>query len=445
MAETPPPPQQTGEPTTGARMQDDAATRSLADALQVSFALLKVAMVVLLVIYLGSGVFRVPEQSRAVRLVFGQIVKNDEGANRIYDAGLYVGLPYPIGEVIQVPVTSQTTRLDRPFWFEVREQDLGKDIAELAEQYANRALNPEQDGSLLTGDANIVMGRFRVTWKVNDPALFIENVGLAGAEEDLNPLSRAERLVRNTSERSIVHAVSEVTADAFISGGGSTNTEKAARLTQTLLDELRSGIQVERIEAVRHIPPPSAYAAFQAVSNAESQRANQINQARQEAARTLGETAGKATEALVALIERYELAVEAGRADESAALLEQINTALAERSVPVEEGALPLGGAVAERINQAEAYRDRAREQVKAEAQAFSDLLAAYRANPRILVNRLWQNTRERVLTAEGVETIYAPTSDLRLDIGGDPKIERLRQERSLEAAQEAARQDAQP
>jgi len=445
MSQAPPPPQRTDEPGAGARMQDDAATRSLADALQVSFALLKVAMVVLLLIYLGSGVFRVPEQSRAVRLIFGQIVKDQAGVSRIYDAGLYLGLPYPIGEVIQVPVTSQTTRLDKPFWFEVREQDLGKDIAELAEQYANRALNPEQDGSLLTGDANIVMGRFRVTWKIRDPALFIEHVGLADADEDLNPLARAARLVRNTAERSIVHAVAEVSADAFISGGSGTNTEKAARLTQGLLDELRSGIQIERIEAVRHIPPPSAYAAFQAVSNAESQRANQINQARQEAARTLGATAGRATEALVELIERYELAIEAGRTDQAEALLGQINTALAERSVPVEAGALEIGGAVAERINQAEAYRDRAREQVKAEAQAFTDLLAAYRANPRILVNRLWQNTRERVLTAEGVETIYAPTTDLRLDIGGDPKIERQRQQRALEAAQEAARQQNQP
>ena len=430
---------------TGARLQDDAATRSLADALQVSFALLKVAMVVLLLIYLGSGVFRVQEQTRAVRLVFGQIVKGDDGANLIYGPGLYFGMPYPIGEVIQVSVTSQTLRLDKPFWFEVQERDIGKDIAELAEQYANRALNPEIDGSLLTGDANIVMGRYQVTWKVSDPALFIEHVGLAAAEESFEPLARAENIVRNAAERSIVHAVAEVTADAFISGGAGTNSEKAARLTQGLLDALRSGIAIERIETVRYIPPPSAYTAFQAVSNAESQRANQINQARQEAARTLGETAGMATEALIDLIEQYENAVEAGETESALQFKRQIDDALAEKIVPVEGGGLEIGGSVAQRINQAEAYRDRAREQVKAEAQAFTDLLGAYRENPRILVNRLWQNTRERVLTSAGVETIYAPTADLRLDINGDPKIQRQRQEAALQAAQQAARQQNQP
>ena len=45
----------------------DAAQQSLSDALRVSFGVLKVLMVVLFVVYLGSGVIRVDEQNTADR------------------------------------------------------------------------------------------------------------------------------------------------------------------------------------------------------------------------------------------------------------------------------------------------------------------------------------------------------------------------------------------
>jgi len=168
-----------GHGPAGARGQTDAAARSLNDALRVSFAMLKVAMVILLLIYLGSGVFRVEEQQRAVRLIFGKIVQNADGSDHIYGPGLYIGLPFPVGEVVTVPVTSQTLSLDRAFMFELADADKGLSIEEIAERYANRPLNPEKDSSLMTGDANLVMGMFTVTWKVSDPALFIELVELA--------------------------------------------------------------------------------------------------------------------------------------------------------------------------------------------------------------------------------------------------------------------------
>ena len=52
----------------------DAAHQSLADALRVSFWVLKLAMLLLVVVYLFSGVFNVREQEIAVCLRFGRIV-----------------------------------------------------------------------------------------------------------------------------------------------------------------------------------------------------------------------------------------------------------------------------------------------------------------------------------------------------------------------------------
>jgi len=277
----------------------------------------------------------------------------------------------------------------------------------------------------------------------------------------VGPLHRAQRLVRGAAERSIVHAVAQVSAESFISGGVGTNTDHAVREAQRVLDGLRSGIEIERIQALKHMPPPSAYTAFQAVINAESDRATKINEARQEAARTLGETAGKATDTLIAMIERYEAAADGGTPAEAQAIKQQIDAALAQKFVPVgNAGVLEIGGSVAERINQAEAFRDRARERVKAEAQAFMELYETVYGDPglppdqrptaaearkslAILTNRLWQDTRERVLTSPTVETIYAPTDTLRVDINGDPKIKRLREELALEAARDAAQNQA--
>ena len=52
----------------------DPAQRSLADALKVSFQLLKLAMIGLVIAYILTGLFWVKEQQQAIRLRFGRMV-----------------------------------------------------------------------------------------------------------------------------------------------------------------------------------------------------------------------------------------------------------------------------------------------------------------------------------------------------------------------------------
>ena len=87
--------------------QLDAAGKSMADALRISFAILKVIMIVLVVAFLASGFKTVGPDEKALVLRFGKIrgVSDD----RVRESGLVWSWPYPIGEVVKIdkPVTAE--------------------------------------------------------------------------------------------------------------------------------------------------------------------------------------------------------------------------------------------------------------------------------------------------------------------------------------------------
>lgn len=206
--------------------QFEAADQSLADALAVSFRVLKWLFVLLLAFFLFSGVFTVEQNEVAVRTSFGRI--NGDGIAGgaevlTSEGGPYFRWPRPIGEVYFVPTTERTLRLDDSFVFRTGPRDVGRRLSELN---AGNTLDPAVDGSLLTGDRSIVHARYEVRYKVlpQDAADFVRNV--AGPEDaarftdlDGNPealFQRAERIVRRAVESAIVADVATQDVDDFI-------------------------------------------------------------------------------------------------------------------------------------------------------------------------------------------------------------------------------------
>ena len=94
----------------------DAAHQSLADALRVSFWVLKFAMLLLVVVYLFSGVFNVREQEIAIRLRFGQIV-GAPGQQVLEPGGPYFSWPFPFEQIVIIPASPQQIELNREFWY----------------------------------------------------------------------------------------------------------------------------------------------------------------------------------------------------------------------------------------------------------------------------------------------------------------------------------------
>lgn len=407
----------------------DAAQRSLADALTVSFRILTVLMVFVILVYLASGIFIVKEQQKAVRMQFGRIVGGLQP--KVYDAGLHIGLPFPIEDRIIVEVVPQTVTLNRTFWYEVAAGQAGRTTAELAES-GGRALNPERDGSLLTGDANVVHGRFDIGYVVDDVVRFVTN---------LDDPAKAEQIVLAAAERGLVHAVASTPADEVI--GGRPGMDRALLRAQEVLDDLGTGIKITRFTSTSTAVPLSVFHAYQAVSNAEAEKAQQIDEARQKLARALGETAGRAYTGLYNLLREYEAAVSAENHEQMRQLEVELNQALSSLRLAEERGGAVIGGAVAQAISEAQSYRTQVVESIKAEAGTYEQLLDQYRSSPRILKNRLWQDAREEVFTGD-IETIYAPTGQLYIVANPDPAVAREREESRMQLRREELRREGQ-
>src|SRR5438552_1579587 len=81
---------------------DDSGSQALSEALRSSFAIIKVIMVGLVVLFLGSGFFTVGPQEKAIILRLGRPTSEDEKA--LLGPGAHWAFPYPIDEVVKIPV-----------------------------------------------------------------------------------------------------------------------------------------------------------------------------------------------------------------------------------------------------------------------------------------------------------------------------------------------------
>jgi membrane protease subunit HflK len=400
----------------------DPAQQSLAEALRVSFAILKFAMLGLLIAYAFSGTFSVGSNEVALRLRFGDYV-GDPGS-RVLERGTYLAAPFPIEQVVKVDTRPATLSLDREFWFETTKGDSGLTRTQLQGQKA-QPLHPLRDGSLITGDSSIVHAKWTLTWRVADPVAFLTNVGTR---------RMGESIVRLVAQQGIVHAVAQLAADDVLRG--IVNRELAVSLMQRRLDDMRTGLVVDQLALDKVSAPMRVAGSFDAVTSAESDRAGRIVAAQQERARILGETAGEASAAIVELLTAYERAVDEGDADAARRLQDRIDAGLGELRI----GDASIGGEVARVVNAAKTYRTQIVEQVAAEAQAYSQLLPQYEQNPRLVLAKLWEDARESILTGD-VETFYTVPGQLELQLNRDPELLKERQREQLRSRKREQRE----
>jgi regulator of protease activity HflC (stomatin/prohibitin superfamily) len=396
----------------------DPAQQSLAEALRLSFGILKITMLLLLVVYAFSGTFSVGSNEVALRLRFGDYV--GAPGERVLERGTYLAAPFPIEQIVKVDTRPMTLSLHREFWFETGGDERGKTRDEIR-RGRQGPLNPVRDGSLLTGDMNIAHARWTVTFHVSDPVAYITNVGD-------KPL--AENLVSCAVQQGVVQAVAQLPADDLLKG--IMNRETAIGVAQRRLDEMAAGLSIDQLTLDRVSAPGSVMASFDAVTTAETDRAQRIVAAQQDRARILGEAAGEGSDKLRELIEAYERATETGTTAEQHATEKAIDEALAALRV----SDVPIGGEVANIINAAKTYRTQVVERVKGDSETFSRLLPQYQQNPRIILSRLWEDAREQILTGD-VETFFTAPGQLQLQLNRDPVIQKQRQQEQIRQLKE--------
>ncbi len=367
----------------------DPAQQSLADALRVSFMLLKVIMAGLVILYVLSGILpTMPTTKAAVRLRFGEIV-GEPGKQVIPTGGPYFKAPDPFEEVVLVDLSAQQMDLNQSFWWAGSPNDPNNTVAPV------RALNPENDGFLITGDANIVHTRWSISYRIDkdDAVDYIRNVN----DPDL-----LRHLVNNAAEEGIVFMVSHYTADQIIQGQiKETETREAIHHMQDQLNAIGAGVHIDSLVLTDKSMPGYVRQAYESVVNAVTAQAQNLEMAQQERNRVLGETAGEAYPGLWKIVRAYEHAVARKDAPEVARLDAQLDTAFRELNLGPDYDNLPITGKVAELINEADNYRSSQKVAVQSEANTFSAYYDKFKASPKLRDSHrhgahFWQEAKEK-------------------------------------------------
>lgn len=426
----------------------DPAGASLAAALRTSFALLGVLMVVAVLFFLQTGFVSVAPGQAAVRTVFGKVVGTT-------DRGLAINWPRPIGGIEIVSVGERSVQTS-DFWMRTNPQEATKKLRDRT--MPRGGLMPGLDGALLTGDRNLLHMRLNATYQIGRSAdapagepvlLYWQNVPRAQEGPNAGELD-ANGLMQSILAEAAIRSAAVWTADALQRSRQADFEERVKKLAQQRLDAMACGIVIGKVMIDEKAWPLRTLVDYDAAARAISEAEAERSKATAEALRLLNATAGPAYVKLVGnpddiirarasagerdanaeydLIGRYERA----SGPEAAALLERIDRVLMSGSTVGEASRV---------IAEAQGYRTGTIEAVKQRVKRFNELLPAYLKAPSFTMRRLWDETREEILSSPKVEKHYIATESgktiIRLD--RDPDIAREIRKAMMEKAKEGA------
>jgi len=394
----------------------------LANALKVSFILLKVIIVILIVLFLVSGFRTVSHDEQALILRFGKI--RGQGEDRLVGPGLKWVLPYPVDEIIKIPVQKKINVALNVFWYY---QKPGEEMDEAVNEkaYVGPTLNPLLDGYCIVrgekwdpnaavtegSDYNILHSKWVLTYQITDPESFYKNCFIDASrlqagqnygdiiEQGITPL------LENLLADAVVRAMVNYSIEEAMYERASGVTEHVRRLLQDKLNKIDSGIQVVAVQRNRIAVPRQVEDAFQAAHTAIQAKEKAISEAKLYSEKTLSETAGSvANELLTALRNK----------DANEQQKEQLW--------------LQLAGKAQEEIAGARGYKTQVIENARANADYLSRILPEYRKHPRLVVQRIYKDAIEQIFDNADEKIVIQPGhtkagSEIRVLLNRDPAI----------------------
>ena len=251
----------------------DAAGRSLADALRVSFLVLKAVMILVVLAWAFSGVAFIKSGQVGILRIFGRIVGTVE-------KGLAYNFPFPIGSIERVSQQEQVVTVE-DFWIHETAEDKTKPLSERGGR--QEGLRAGWDGALLTGDRNLLHMKLSCHYAIKDPIAYKTN------------LTDAEKTIRLIVCDAAITAGAQETAEGLMFAGRIGNfIWNVQTLAQKRLNALNAGIEIAKITRegdatvpIQAIPDYRAYAA------AADKRQTEISDARKYASGALSQAVGK--------------------------------------------------------------------------------------------------------------------------------------------------------
>ena len=193
--------------------------------------------VIVLGLWLASGVYTVDPKEQGVVLRFGRFIEHTA-------PGMHYHLPWPIE-------TAYTPNVKN-----VNEIDIGYKPSEKSGQTEPEDVPDES--YMLTGDENIVNMHFAVYWRIKDANVFLFNI---------DP-SKAGDLVKAVAESAMREAVGQDRLDLIMTSDREQIQLKVQRLMQRTLDLYNAGIQITDVKMQKADPPVEVREAYLDVQKA---------------------------------------------------------------------------------------------------------------------------------------------------------------------------------
>ncbi len=397
----------------------DLAGEFLARALKHSFIILKIIMVIMVILFITSGIFRVEQDENALVLRFGRIQEfRSSETGELYSAlgpGLHWNWPEPITEIIKIPVKKkQTVAIDSFWYYQSEAEKLGTTPG-----YAGPTLDPRKDGYCLTrndsitglggADYNIVHGKWQLTYLIDDIESFFRNIYYETpkpGEDFLDVVSRSvDPLLKAVASDAIVVAMVNYTIEQAIVNEESISGN-IKRLIEERLSRLDSGIVVHEFQVIGKITwPRQVDQEFQESSLASQKRNETITDARSYADTILSAAGG-------------------AQAAEILRLLKQPDLSEQDRRYYLSQ----LAGTSLEIIAGARAYHTTVVKTAQANADYFQKLLPEYRQRPKLVVQSIYQDAVEQIFDNATEKFIIQSSAsgkrkEFRILLNSDPAL----------------------
>ena len=223
-------------------------------------------LLIILVLYIASGLYRVLPDEQGVVLRFGKFVNTTQ-------PGLHYHFPTPFERVL-TPKVTKVNRVDvgfRPASDSGRSSGVG---------------NVPEESLMLTGDENIVDINYSVFWVIKDAGKFLFNIQ--------SPVET----VKATSETAMREVIAKNEIQTILTEGRSNIEIEVQEITQQILDEYNSGIQITQVQTQQADPPAQVIDAFRDVQAARADRERSKNEAEAYANDVIPRARGEAEQVL---------------------------------------------------------------------------------------------------------------------------------------------------
>jgi membrane protease subunit HflK len=228
-----------------------------------------IILLIAVIIWLFSGVFRVQSEELGVVLRFGKHV-------RTVQPGLNYHWPYPI-ETVQLPKALRVSTIN-----------IGMSLIDDPSRRGRTMRDVPEESLMLTGDENIVDVDFTVLWRIKPD----------GVGNYLFNIQNPEGTVKAVAESAMREVVGRANIQPILTGARTTTEASVQDLMQKTLDFYGSGIQVAQVQMQKVDPPAQVIDAFRDVQAARADLERLQNEAQTYSNRVVPDARGRAAQIL---------------------------------------------------------------------------------------------------------------------------------------------------